>query len=178
VPIAAVAVTDAVAVLAVGDVAVSVAVPPAEGTEIGGSVNDPVAPVCPVYVVLPSANLYPAGNVTVTSAPGTDTPFVVAVTDVLIVPHPAPEYDGCANANTTVDDAANAGAATDAAITGTDHAAPLTIVRRRTPTPPVLPPSLGALASWDAGPSFSIVLLTKSPQSLTSPRAQATGIVQ
>ncbi|WP_431796295.1 hypothetical protein [Microbacterium enclense] len=84
-----------------------------------------------MVVVDPPLNVYPPLSVTVTLWPAVGTPPTVTVTYApVIVPHAVPLYVALSNASAVTPEADAIGAIDAAAITGTDHAAPVRIVRR------------------------------------------------
>ena len=124
-------VTLAVAVVVGSTEAESVALPPTAGTLIAGRFARPSVPVTWVVVVAPPLNVYPSLSVTVTLWPAVGTPPTVTVTYApVIVPHAVPLYVALSNASAVTPEADAIGAMDAAAITGTDHAAPVRIVRR------------------------------------------------
>ncbi|WP_367147145.1 hypothetical protein AB0870_00870 [Microbacterium proteolyticum] len=98
---------------------------------IDGSDTFPLPSLAPVYVAAPPLNVYPPLSVTVTLWPAVGTPPTVTVTYApVIVPQAVPLYDALSNASAVTPDAEAMGAMDAAAMTGTDHAAPVRIVRR------------------------------------------------
>lgn len=98
---------------------------------IAGSATVPAPSLTPVYVVAPPLNVYPPLSVTVTLWLAVGTPPTVTVTYApVIVPHAVPSYVALSKASTVAPEAEAIGAMDAAAITGTDHAAPVRIVRR------------------------------------------------